>query len=335
MLCLEKKRVLDLELHIKESLKFIESEEMRDYLRENTGLLNSWDCTRIVTFAPAPIERKIPVLDLIAEQSGYDGNFYNPAKIAAECRTALAERYDNPPGTIFWLRAWSRHEEYFYYGDIFFTDFDAAVCYLKEQQKELDDPNTACCFSHSIEKYIPGENGAMKEYCEWMLDRSGEIWYFDYGSAIGSKFAPKGWDALWDYGGDSLYLPVPFKPGDIILADCRPFAKERHVLITDVGDNHDCCSVQCLYLLPNGKLNIAAFKHNGFFWGTEENSHISGLYRASLWHGELSEDEAPLCVVSAALKANPLLGDGLQAFIMKDRADWGVTWEQLKNEFGF
>lgn len=322
-----------MQTYIEETLAFIKSTEMREYLREHTDKLDGHDYAKIVAYAPAPIERKIPVLDLIAEQSGYTGHYNNPAKMAAAARAALAERYDNPPGTIFWLRLWHYHKETSYNGDVFFTEYDAAVRYIKEQQALLNDADAPNYLSHSIEKHIPGENGAMKEYCEWVLNHSGEAWYFDYGH--GGKFEPDGWIDLWDYLGSSQLLPVPFAPGDIILADCRPFAKERRVLITDIGDNHDSSAVQCLYCLPEGKLSMASFKHNAFLDFTDESSHISALYRAERWNGELSADEAPLQIVGAALKKNPGLGDELQDFILRSELKasdrWGVSWEDLKN----
>ena len=96
--------------YIEESLKFIESDEMRDYLREYLlsgdlkGWLNRSTCSEIVCFAPASLESKIPVLELIAEQTEpnpkRDNDFQDPAKFAKEMRIALDERYSNPPGTM-------------------------------------------------------------------------------------------------------------------------------------------------------------------------------------------------------------------------------------------
>jgi hypothetical protein len=71
-----------------------------------------------------------------------------------------------------------------------------------------------------------------------------------------------------------------------------------------------------LYLLPNGKINSAAFKHNDFLSGTKNRiSHVSGLYRAARWEGKLSGSEAPLGIISAAIRANPALGSAIGEFI--------------------
>ncbi len=71
-----------MQTYIEETLAFIELTEMREYMLEYTDKLDGHDYAKIVAYAPAPIERKIPVLDLIAEQSGYTDDYYNPVKIA-------------------------------------------------------------------------------------------------------------------------------------------------------------------------------------------------------------------------------------------------------------
>ena len=88
--------------YIEETLKFIESDEMRDYLRTRLDWFGpEWfgraKCTQVVSFAPAPLERKIPVLKLIAKQTEYDSehDYYAPSKLAECAQMALDERYSN------------------------------------------------------------------------------------------------------------------------------------------------------------------------------------------------------------------------------------------------
>jgi len=53
--------------YLEASLSFLESKEMRDYLCEELPKFR-WvarDCAEIVAYAPAPIERKLPVLEQI------------------------------------------------------------------------------------------------------------------------------------------------------------------------------------------------------------------------------------------------------------------------------
>jgi hypothetical protein len=219
---------------------------------------------------------------------------------------------------------WDYSEETGFYGDVF-TDFERAVRMIKELQIRGDELDECSRFSFSIEKYIPNEN----LYCTWILNRLGEIWYFDYED----KFAPPDYDKLWDYLGDHLNLPTPFQAGDIVNADCRPFAEDRRVLILDIGDNRDCCSLQCLFITPDGTMSIGAFKHNDFL-RDDEMSHISGLYRAERFTGALLEEESPLDEISKNVKANPALGSEIWDYIFKtDTLHEGVSWEQLQSEF--
>ena len=333
--------------YIEESLKFIESDEMRNYLMSVNlkGWINRSKCASIVCFAPASLERKIPVLELIAEQTEIDEKHFelhDPAKYAKQMRIALDERYNNPPGTVFWLQDWYYYEKGCMYGDAFFSEFDAAIRFIKEENDRNAEhhENPEDYYSHSIIKCIPGENGILLEYCEWILSHSGDIWYFDYD--YNNKFAPEDWDDIFDYCGLNSNLPVPFQPGDIVIADCSPFSSKRKVLIVDIGDNHDCCAIQCLYLVPNGKFRFSAFKHNSFHLLFRENSHISALYRAKKYNGELTEEEAPLGLISEAIKNDPSIWERMLEYNSKnehynhdDENDYhGVKWEPFKEHFG-
>ena len=322
-----------MQTYLEETLEFIESEEMRAYLRKVApewlarGLLDRRTFAQIIASAPSSLERKIPVLEAIAGQiQAGEADFEYLAKFAKQSRMAFDEKDNNQLGTIFWLKDFYYSEEN---GDFFFSNFDAAIRFIKEQLADNEHPDIHEYQSYDICKLIPGEKGTMIEYCHWILNFSGEIWYFDYFGR-----GPKGWEKLpWTAG--SLNLPVPFTPGDIILADCRPFAKERRVLILEIGDNRDCCAVQCLYPSTNSKLNTGAFKHNRFLHLFYEKTYVSGLYRATRWTGELTEQEAPLAIIGMAVKANPVLGRDIWEYFYQNRDDSGITWEQLQVAFGF
>jgi len=328
--------------YIEQTLSFIESAEMRDYLRTRPDCMSRHVCSEIVSCAPAPLERKIPALELIAYQTEFDPehDYKDPAKLAKEARNALDERYNNLSGAVF-LTIQTRRLDTVTdeVGDVIgdwmiFTTFDATVRYLQDYEEIENDPDREGYVWYQIEKWIPGKDGKMERYFEWILNTAGEIWYFQYGE---HKFEPEGYDDFFDYLGDSpTHFPVPFKSGDIVLADCRPFAFERPVLILEIGDNRDCCAVRCLFLRKDGKLYTAAFKHNQFL-PHPESSHVSGIYRAVRYDGELSGMETPFTVLSAAIKDNPALVEKtLNCFdedhrIGKDR---GIEWVQLKERIG-
>jgi len=331
--------------YIEETLKFIESDEMREYLyplfaaEKNKTLLRS-KCAEIVSHAPAQIERKIPVLDLIAAQTepNPEGDCHDPVKLAALARFALGEAQNASAGAVFQVREFIFHKNGYYNDYTMYHEFEAALQYIKWIDKQEDNvPEIHKNANYLIGKYIPGEIGKMVCVFHWILNATGEIWYFgDEVDHWKSEF--------YNYLGD-MNLPVPFEPGDIVTADCRPFAETRQVLIIGTGDNHDCCAVQCIYSAPDKKLAACAFKHNSFLRSKEEISHVSVLYRAKRHKGMLAEAEAPFEIISTCIKSNPKLAEQIIDYFHNEKTPArmddegniiehrGVKWEDLKNEF--
>lgn len=78
-----------------------------------------------------------------------------------------------------------------------------------------------------------------------------------------------------------LNLPVPFKAGDVVNIDCRPFAPVQQVKITETGDNHDCCSLQAEFYDKKEKgYKTGAVKHC-FIFDNGYRPLLSPLYRIS------------------------------------------------------
>jgi hypothetical protein len=216
--------------YFEETLKFIESEEMREYLRTRRDWFDGQAhggeelCAKIVSRAPAPIERKIPALELIATQIEHTtSDCKYAATLAREAAFALEERYTNCSGAIFVVLE-QQHYPTYCTSFTLYTGFDAALRYIKERKAEIaaKAPEELDSTSYTITKYLPAEDGVMEGYFNWILNCRGEIWYFDYERW---KFRPKHWQDFFNYLGQGIALPLPFAPGDIILADCRPFAE--------------------------------------------------------------------------------------------------------------
>lgn len=327
-----------MEDYIEASLAFIESNEMRDYLRKELPKFCSvaMACAEIVAYAPAPVERKLPVLELNVRESepvlACDGRPFTDyaSRFIRSCRTALEERYSGPDGTMFRLRASSYNgDKSCLFDNAFFTKFDAAIRYLEQLAEKYPDDCAFQGLSYTITKYVPDGKEGLKEYCTWYLNGTGELWYFGY--ELSSRELPKGWRDLLDYLGAHLNLPVPFQPGDIVLTDCLPYAAPRRTLILSVGDNRDCCCLWSLSIGKDGQLFAGAFKHNSFL-RPSEYSHISGLYRATKWMGELTAEEKPFAVLSPLIHARPELGIELDNYFCKEENS--KTWQEVKKAFG-
>lgn len=324
--------------YLEASLSFIESKEMRDYLRTKLPECRwaAMACAEIVAFAPAPIERKLPVLEQIAwepePELAYDGEPFTAyaARYARSCRAALDERYSSTDAAMFWLEELHYDDSPCFDSNAFFTGFDAAIRYLKGLAEEDPEGSAFEGLSYTITKCLPDHSGRLCEYCTWYLNNTLELWYFNY--LLRRKDVPDDWESLLDW---NLNLPVPFQPGDIVMADCLPYAKPRRVLILDVGDNLDCCCLQALFIRKDGRLFAGAFKHNTFLCYTEnmEHSWVSGLYRASRWTGGLTDREEPFAVLSPLIHARPGLGAEIEEYIWKGESD-GRSWLEVKEAFG-
>ncbi len=316
--------------YIETSLAFIESKEMRDYLMTELPKSDKAadTCADIIAFAPASIERKLPVLEQIAWEIKPElgCNEESPTNRAAEyvysCHKALAERHSGSDGSVFWLRAFTYNKAgNDFFDNAFFQNFDAGIRYLKYLQREYQKDSAIEGQNYEMTKLVPDDDGRLVEYCVWYLNDACEIlWYFDDHSKLG-------------FGGASppIFLPVPFRPGDIVAADCRPYAAPRPVLILDIGDNLDCCSVSCLSIGKDGRLYASVFKHNGFL-DSGEISQVSVLYRAAKWTGGLTAEEKPLAVLSPLIHEKPELGVKIMEYLYdrKSSERFAASWEEIR-----
>ena len=115
-----------------------------------------------------------------------------------------------------------------------------------------------------------------------------------------------------------LNIPVPYCPGDILKIEYSPYIFEPHYcILTEVGDG--CCSIQCLYVCPDGHIENGALKHGEYFPNNIETWHyLSPLYGSKVYTGKLPEECAFMKKLSDKLHKNP---------------DFGKTVWEMKNYF--
>lgn len=123
-------------------------------------------------------------------------------------------------------------------------------------------------------------------------------------------------------GKRDLSLETPFKTGDIVVVDCRPFGPPFHAVVTEAHDQFDCCMPQVFYCVPGtDKWTVDALKHKLFYKAAEMVFYLqplSPLYRLrSVNADELSEEDGLLLKVSEYLE-----GSGEKA-----RSFW-KTWHE-------
>lgn len=191
------------------------------------------------------------------------------------------------------------------------------------------------------------------EFLGYLEDEERELTWFNV-----EKWSPDGAGRLineFDYtivGGDICYcscnalsareqfefdtyqdvnLPVPFHAGDIVTVDCHPYAPISHVIVLEVGDNWDCCCFQALHRKDDGTWDIGAVKHGHIFPG-HHSSGFSPLYRMTVFHGQLPEEERFLELVSRYLNGDEERGAALWNYIFElceSRNERTVTEKQI------
>ncbi len=103
-----------------------------------------------------------------------------------------------------------------------------------------------------------------------------------------------------------LSISTPFKVGDIVNIDCRPFGPPFHAVVIEARDQFDCCMPQVLFKMPfTDKWSISALKHKHFYKDAEMRTYcppLSPLYRLrSVKPEELTCDDELLVKVREAL----------------------------------
>ena len=166
--------------------------------------------------------------------------------------------------------------------------YDNLYYFKLEKYKKRDKKDILKNFSKYSCRFISD----MYLDCEYYIVNSKIVYYKDYDYSKIDKVSyqhPRLADTKYIYDSVNLNLPIPFKAGDIVSCNLKPFSNNKNMIIVSVGDNCDCCSVQIAFIDQYGKLNTGALKHsdmrqNGVF------PCISPLYTLR----SINEDELTL-----------------------------------------
>ena len=292
-------------------LSCIVSTDMRYYLSKHFEELRSWDIIAIIVGSQKSLKYKYDTITELAQlfphpfdefDSCYDFEPYVELYKAAFADMGVDTN-------VFNAYLLNQHEYTESDSDTCrdtrpFPTFASAIKYIQEQSdewtwgKNIDEALTW----FTIEKWIG--NGQTSIKATYTVSKYGEVWdYKQKQNNLHHEFGVS--NAL------GLYLPIPFAVGDVIAIDCRPFVPLKHGVIVSIGDNHDCCCVQCLYAKNDGTLDVGALKHSHIF-DDGVTPYISPLYGVrkvqrslsandeyfreigdaiALWNAELREQE--------------------------------------------
>ena len=326
---------------IDETMKFIESPEMASHLRKWL-LYDETDtegrCADIIRGAPVSLEHKLQTL----KRLGLQGH-------AREVGDALNERHGhrggckNPPGTVYRLLMYDQPEGVCK----MFNSYDNAIDCIKRTRTGLvSDRRGFANHRHGrtdvIEKWI-AVNGGEKLHIHWFLDDAGNVLYHDFPSNDGRR-VPVGIPGR-------LRFPVPFKPGDMVDTDCRPFAGERKVVVLENADTPasvDGNNVTCIFVNGHNNIDAGYFKSNDFL-DDPEATYVSVMYRAVTCKGGYASVGSPLETIADAVRKNARLGNKIFGYMVMRRVSalcgryegdasagkyYGTEWKTLKAEFG-
>ena len=334
--------------YIEDTLKFVESEEMRKALFEwlMQHSVPDYCCIDIIRHSPMPFKQKLDLSESFGKYKGteyLDELGYMFLFVMGDLEECYAKsKVNNPTGTEYRLYMYDQPKDTYKQ----FTSFEEAVEHIKQVRAQTDGASESDNFgSHEfgrtniIEKWIPAIRGEKLEIY-LLLNDAGDILYYDRSA-----------DAIRRVPGTipgRLSFYVPFKPGSIVVADCSPFAPAKKVVILENNDTLECADsygVTCLFINDYGNIDVGYFKSNEFLKQPKQ-TYVSVMYRAKTYTGELTEAESPLGIISNFIKEKPELGHKIYRYVDKlqiysdaiartlSRDYVGASWKRMKKEFG-
>ncbi len=267
---------------------FAEAPEIKEYLIKNTDKLCAGDYISIITGAPISIWRKAELIKNLSCESG--GEYTAAYNFFAE----ILDKTKNSANVIYTANCFFFDEnrndfDCFEIGP--YSSFDKAIegikADIKFQNEESDTEFENRTEWYKISRYILNENKDFRIDINYIY-ANGDVMFFDLISKPfdNGKTNPF-FTNIFNSALPNLKLETPFKPGDALKIDCRPFAHEIEVVISENSNPKDCCSLQGLYVDLNGKIKCGAVLHNSVFPYEFYTPRISPLYRAKVINGPL------------------------------------------------
>ncbi|WP_295093468.1 hypothetical protein [Ruminococcus sp.] len=298
---------------MKELFKYIKSDEYRNWLIENGDKLNNLDFVQLINCAQIDIHEKLALLgkykDELMNDDGEPWKCYEAARNSYEIGIRLLE--EESDDALFQVTSKSRvNQNYLEYTEdntwpckTFkeVMDYVLGIDEDYDQPFDMDEIDEFDDFWYIVERYTlcEGKYGLDAWFC---MSAKGKVWSVDLYSESPVVSGIRHRDYFVDYAG--LKMPMPYKEGDILTVDCRPFHAPYHAVVIWVADNiYECCSPGCLrYITERGSDRVVSargIKH--YYTGYDE---FSPLINVSLYEGELPEDEKLIRQVSEYIKTH-------------------------------
>ncbi|MCR4605346.1 MAG: hypothetical protein K5639_05030 [Eubacterium sp.] len=131
---------------------------------------------------------------------------------------------------------------------------------------------------------------------------------------------------------------TPYKPGDIVLIDCRPFGPPFHAMILEARDQFDCCFPNIVFQFPGtNEWSLTPLKHRSLYkdigWHTYEPM-LSPLYRLrKIRDDEMTEEDKKLRELSSIISGSEEKAGIVLENWRSPAGDDILSWEQVLEVF--
>lgn len=273
----------------REILDLIESPELHAYLINHVERLKLRDYVSIIAGAPISLKSKQRLLHSLKATDNLKQHM-DYIKLCCECVDRTVRYLTMKSGIFFLIQLMGyddNNKSEIVDGPYIATSLVSAkraVCnYYFEDEPGVEWQTLYWRMELYVVKQIENKKTEFlsPEYT-YIMNKDGEIQYFIHKKkSLNYLKGPLGClvkDQFSLY--PNLNLPVPYRPGDVLFIDCRPYAPGAfYCLIKEVGD--DCCGIQCEYVDEKGNLETGALKHGDYFFNHREvYQYLSPLYKA-------------------------------------------------------
>lgn len=285
------------------------SPELYEYLASHREELRMGDYTDIVAGAPIGIEKRRELLAELHDSTDGDNRRYVAKYI--DCIDDVRRMLENADLLSVKLYGYDCDTEGIDMldGPYLASSLENAKRAIQNYREE-DELSEADDIYWKISAYsLDGEveySGFLLDDCTFIAGRDGEIMYFNNMRCNRNKRDT----AYVDFSCTAmLELPVPYKPGDILRIDCRPFLRDiRYCVVTEVIYPD---IVECAYPGKDGSVCLGNLIHGFFFDNMHSDPCISPLYCTSVYTVELPGEYGFMKELSAKLRNDPEYGKAL------------------------
>ncbi len=296
------------------------SEEMKEYLI-NGEKLSPWNMLDMICQAPVNLGSKLHTIMWFMKERNLNYEMFesvrrdiSEGKDYKMIKKNVCRLTDFPTKGLFWSDLFEAYREMAEAYDAFSKDFDPddQVLYLFEEWYDpdlLSEKSSPVGIFYSLAQvfeYIENEEREWEDPIDvwWRV----ELWesddsdnaehrynYYIYDKKICwfEKMKPVIQENGNKYylienrrylsGRVDLNLMTPFRTGDIVAVDCRPFGPAFHALVMEADHQNDCCFPGILFRIPfTDKWRLTPLKHRRFYKDAEVDFYqprLSPLFR--------------------------------------------------------